>query len=126
MPAIQGSKLIIELTSDARASFSEAESRVIGAKSTCHAQLQSLLQRLADQGCLRSKDQWTEESSGAWALRCRSKLCLCGWFHESRHGVFVISHFGFDLKQPLDSADISRLDLNRSRLYWSERHAKPH
>lgn len=126
MRTILGTKLAIELTSDARASFFEAESLVPGAKAACHAQLQSLLQRLADQGSLRSKDQWTGEALGVWVLRCRNKVCACGWFHDHRQGVFVISHFGFELKQPLDDADISRVDSNRSKLYWSERHAKSH
>jgi hypothetical protein len=116
-----GAKLVIELTTDALASLTEAESHVPDTHAACKAQLRRLLQRLAEIGTLKSPDQWNTEGNGFFAVKTRCGLRAYGWFHSSRRGVFVVSHFIYKQRQKLDPADIARAERNRQQLYESEK-----
>jgi hypothetical protein len=117
-----GSKLHIELTTDALASLTEAESHVPDTQAACKAQLRRLLQRLAETGTLQSPEQWNTEGGGFFAVKTRCGLRAYGWYHAHRRGVFVVSHFIYKKRQKLDPADIDRAERNRRRLYESEKY----
>lgn len=111
----KGARLTIEWTADAKRSRPEAEAQVPGSKKGCTAQLQAIIQKLADKGKIFSQDQMRLEEDGIFALKARCGLRAYGWFHRQRRGVFVVSHFIMKKTQKLDRRDLDRARNNRDQ-----------
>ena len=110
-----GQKYTIEITEDGLSSRREAESCVPSNKKACIAQHIALIKRLADIGELKSPEQFRHEGEGVWAVKARCGLRAYGWYHGSRRGVFVISHFLLKKQQKLDRRDLDRAKRNREQ-----------
>jgi hypothetical protein len=108
----KGASLKIELTADAQKSWDEAISH---ASEQCVAQLVGLAKRLAEFRKLRSPDQFNDEGDGFWAIKANCGLRAYGWYHSTRRGVFVISHFIVKKRPRLLQEDKDRMKRNRKR-----------
>lgn len=106
----KGVTLEIVQTPDATECWKEVSAN---APPNCVAQLLRLAKRLADSGKLRSPDQFNNEDDGFWAIKANCGLRAYGWYHSSRRGVFVISHFILKKKQKLSPSDTERMRQNR-------------
>lgn len=106
-----GTQLTIEHTPDARESLLEAEGHC---EPACKRAIDALTKRLANSGKLSSKDQFTGEGDRIFAIKTRCGLRAYGWYHSSRRGVFVISHY-INKKRP------KMLDTDRDRVLRNKR-----
>lgn len=106
----KGAFFSLEQTQDAKTSWTKATDM---APDACVVQLVRLAQRLADRGALRSPDQFNDEGDGFWAIKARCGLRAYGWFHSTKRGVFVISHFIVKKKPKLALKDKERMKSNK-------------
>jgi hypothetical protein len=106
----KGVSLEIDQTPDAAECWNEVSAN---ATPNCVAQLLRLAKRLADVGSLRSPDQFNNEGDGFYAVKAECGLRAYGWYHSSRRGVFVISHFILKKTQKLSPSDKERMKRNR-------------
>lgn len=80
------------------------------------AQLQALLERLANQGNLRSPDQMHAQDDGIFAVKSRFGFRAYGWFDRSNgRRCFVIGYVRLKKEDKADVADIRRCCDLRAR-----------
>jgi len=80
------------------------------------AQLQALLERLADFGRLRSPDQWHAQGDGIFAVKSKFGFRAYGWFDRvGSDRVFVIGRVRLKKEDKADQNDIDACCALRTR-----------
>lgn len=106
-----GQYLTIYWTQDAEDSFREMTKTCTDPKTRGGlGNIAALIQRLADQGRLRSPDQFNAEGDGFHAIKHSSGIRAYGWFEDRN---FILSHFILKKQDKLAKSDQTRMQRNR-------------